>query len=84
MQSSEELVTIPLSRLKELEALEAKKIEKLNKLRKYQLENTKEYNQKVLDRYHKNKEAINEKRRAAYKAKKEAEEAAKAAEAAQP
>jgi hypothetical protein len=71
-----DVVTISAERLKELEALAAK----AKTVEKYYNSNK----SRVLDHYHKNRDAINEKRRAAYKAKKEAEAAAKAAEAAQP
>ncbi len=75
--ASEGTVTISLERFKKLEAYEARDRQKLERLRKYQMENPKEHSQKVLNNYYKNKESINEKRRAAYKAKKEAEAAAK-------
>jgi len=75
---------ISIERLKELEALEAKRKETFKKFRERDKENPQEHSKRVLKHYYKHKDAINEKRRAAYKAKKEAEAAAKAAEACQP
>jgi len=82
-------VTISLERLKELEALESNmpdiiakaKIErdkeKLAALHAARKANPAEYSKRVLEKYHKNKEEINARRREAYRLKKEA----KAAEA---
>lgn len=78
MDVSGETVVIPLKRLKELEALEEYNKKRLEQVRKYNKEHPEEHRKTSLQTYHKNKEAINEKRRAAYKAKKEAEAAAKA------
>ncbi len=85
---SGKLVTISEERLKQLEELEAKmpamsKIvnkynEKLDKLHKKTQENITEHNKRVLDNYHAKKEEINARRRAAYKAKKEAAKGAAA------
>ncbi len=76
-------ITIPLTRLRELEdlesrlptlleaaasaALEQKKRERLSKL----VGDPTEHAKRQLEKYHKNREAINARRRAAYKAKKE-------------
>ena len=78
MSSSEQGVFISLDRLRALETVEAKRIESLKKLRERDIQNPEQHSKRVLKHYYKNKEAINEKRRAAYKAKKEAEAAAKA------
>jgi hypothetical protein len=77
-------VTIPLTRLRALEdlearlpalidaavttALEQKKRERLTKL----VGDPSEHARKQLEKYYKNRDAINARRRAAYKAKKEA------------
>jgi len=76
-------VLVPLERLQALEALEASLPELLAKAKtdrdKEKLEalHAKQkadpnYSKKVLEKYHKNKEEINARRREAYKAKKEA------------
>lgn len=70
-EPAEGMVLVSAERLRALEALEAK-AKTVNKY--YDSNKT-----RVLEHYHKNKDDINEKRRAAYKAKKEAEAAAKAA-----
>jgi len=75
------LVSVPLERLRALELLETKvktkATERLELLRKRERENPEPHSKKVLEKYHKNKEEINAKRREAYKAKKEAERVAK-------
>ena len=81
--SSQNVVTISAERLKELEALEVKYMGRLKKLNEDQKLNPEKYAKQKLEKYHKNKEVINERRRAAYKAKKEAEAAEKAAQASQ-
>jgi hypothetical protein len=83
-----EMVTISLERLKALEALEAdlpniienaKKEyskERLKILSERHKANPEAHRQHVIEKYHKNKEEINAKRRERYKAKKEAEKLA--------
>lgn len=71
--STEEMVLISKSRLAALEALETKHKEKLMKLRQYQIENPETHAKAVLEKYHKNKETINARRRELYKKKKESE-----------
>jgi hypothetical protein len=76
------LVTVPLERLRALEALEASLPEVIAKAKaerdKERLtafnasRDAKEHSKKQLEKYHKNKEEINARRREAYKAKKEA------------
>lgn len=77
-------ITVPLARFRELEsletrlpsimeaavsaALEQKKRERLSKL----VGDPSEHAKRQLEKYHKNRDAINARRRAAYKAKKEA------------
>lgn len=79
-------ITIPLSRLRELEllesripamveaavaaALEQKKRERLSKL----VGDPAEHAKRQLEKYHNNRDAINARRRAAYKAKKATKE----------
>jgi len=75
-------VLVPLDRLRHLEALEAglpemlakaksdRDKEKLDALHAKQKADP-NYSKKVLEKYHKNKEDINARRREAYKAKKE-------------
>jgi hypothetical protein len=75
-EPAEGMVLVPAERLRALEALEAK----ATTIDKYYTSNR----SRVLNHYHSNKEAVNEKRRAKYKAKKEAEAVAKAAQADQP
>jgi hypothetical protein len=75
--ASEGFIMVPIERFKALEALEAKQKQSLERLHQKEKENPKEHIQKVLERYYKNRDVINEKRRAAYKAKKEAEAASK-------
>lgn len=65
----QETVSISVERLRELEAAEAK----LKKIKNYKKEHPEEHKKSSLESYYRNKEVINEKRRAAYKAKKEAE-----------
>lgn len=86
--SSNEMITIPIERLKALEALEAdlpniiakaKKDhdnERFKMLHEKEKANPEPHRKKVLDNYHKNREEINAKRRERYKAKKEAEKVA--------
>jgi RPA family protein len=77
MEDSSGAVVISLQRLRELEAAEFK----LNRIKNYKKEHPEEHKKSSLDSYYRYKEVINEKRRAAYKAKKEAEaEAARAAQ----
>ena len=84
--STQEVVTISAEKLRELEAAQAKlkeqeekKNENLKKLKNYK--RNPETNRKTsLETYYRNKEAINDRRRAAYKAKKEAEAAALASQ----
>ena len=83
------LVSIPLERLRALEALEAqlpvliektkaeRDRERLTVLHDKAKANPKEHSQKQLEKYHKNKEEINARRREAYRLKKEAEVKAK-------
>lgn len=85
---SNEMVYVPLERLKALEALEAdlpniiekakkdKDTERFRLLHEREKDNPEPHRKKVLENYHKNKEEINAKRRERYKAKKEAEKAA--------
>lgn len=86
-----EMVTIPAERLKALEALEAnlpniianaKKEydkERLEMLSAMHKANPEAHRKKMLDKYYKNKEEINAKRRERYKERKAAAEAAAAA-----
>jgi len=81
------LVSIPLERLRALEALEAQLPVLLEKTKadrdKEQLTILNEtrdpvaHSKKMLEKYHKNKEEINARRREAYRLKKEAEAKAK-------
>jgi hypothetical protein len=81
------LVSIPLERLRALEALEAQLpvlIEKTKAERDRErlaiLNDTRDpvaHSKKMLEKYHKNKEEINARRREAYRLKKEAEAKAK-------
>ena len=76
------LVTVPLERLRALEALEASLPEVIAKAKAerdkerltmlHTTRDPKEHSKTVLEKYHKNKEEINARRREAYKAKKEA------------
>jgi hypothetical protein len=73
--TTEEMVTIPAARLRELEAIEAKQktyMGKLSVLHEKRKANPAKHSKKVLEKYHANKEEINARRRAAYKAKKAA------------
>ncbi len=84
MDTSTNCVIISAARLAELEALEASipallektrkdyDAERLSLLRERQKNDPARHNKHVLEHYHKNKEVINARRRAAYKAKKEA------------
>jgi hypothetical protein len=77
-------VTISVERLKQLEALEAdmpsivarakaeRDKEKLEALHAARKANPEVYSKKVLEKYHKNKDEINARRRDAYRLKKEA------------
>jgi len=77
-------VLVPVERLRALEALEASlpdmlarakveaNTERLNKLHEQRKVDPEAYSKKVLEKYHKNKEEINARRREAYKAKKAA------------
>ena len=77
-------VLVPLERLQALETLEASlpellakakvdaNTERLNKLHEQRKADPVAYSKKVLEKYHKNKEEINARRREAYKAKKAA------------
>lgn len=92
-----EVVTVSAARLRELEALEASlpellkkkeeeavvkiKRERLDMLTASRKADPKAYSDKVLKKYHENKEEINAKRREAYKVKKEAKAASGAAPA---
>ena len=81
-------VFVPLERLKALEALEAdlpnllekakadRDKEKLEALHAARKADPAKYSKKALEKYHKNKEDINARRRDAYKAKKLAENGA--------
>jgi len=81
------MVSVPLERLRALEALEASLPEVIAKAKAdrdkerltmlHATRDPKEHSKQQLDKYHKNKEEINARRREAYKAKKEG--AAKAA-----
>ena len=77
-EGSEKMVLVSEERLKALEALEAKQKDTFLKLRERDKENPEEHSKRVLKHYHKNKDAINAKRREAYKLKKEAESASQA------
>ena len=77
IEPAEGMVLVSAERLRALEALEAKQRDTLLKLREKDKENPQEHSKRVLKHYHKNKDAINEKRREAYRLKKEAEAAAK-------
>lgn len=93
MDTSTNSVIISTTRLAELEALEASipfllekarheyDTERLTMLRERQKKNPERHNKHVLETYHKNKEVINARRRAAYKAKKDAAAAASVAPA---
>ena len=84
-------VLVPIERLRALEALEAempsivakakldRDKEKLEALHAKRKADPKTYAQKTLEKYHKNKEEINARRREAYRLKKETEQAAKPA-----
>ena len=77
-------VLVPVERLRALEALEAglpdmlarakvdRDKEKLDALHAARKANPEKFSKKALEKYHKNKEEINARRREAYKAKKEA------------
>jgi hypothetical protein len=83
------LVSIPLERLRALEALEAqlpvliektkaeRDRERLTVLHDKAKANPQEHSKKQLEKYHKNKEEINARRREAYRLKKETEANAK-------
>lgn len=73
-------VLVSAERLRALEALETKKRDSLLKLKERNKEHPEENTNRVLKHYHKNKDAINAKRREAYRLKKEAEAAAAAAQ----
>jgi hypothetical protein len=82
MDESTDMVTISAQKLHALEmaAAKLKEIEdnkkcQLNKLKEYEKQHPEIVAKRALRAYHKNKDVINEKRRAAYKAKKEAETA---------
>ena len=70
-------VLVPLERLRALESLETKVTEQRNQrlasLREKEKANPEPHKKKVLENYHKNKEAVNNRRREAYKLKKEAD-----------
>ena len=72
-ESNEEMVLVSKKRLEALEALEKKQLEYYTKLRQKQQENPEAHAKEALERYHKNKETINARRRELYKKKKEAE-----------
>jgi altronate dehydratase len=73
-------VLVPIARLRELEALEEKikttRKERLMLLREREKKDPEPHKKKVLENYHKNKEAINAQRREAYRLKKAAAAAA--------
>ena len=87
MNTENELVTVSVARLRELEALEASIPELLKKKEEEAIEKDKKerlarltaprkadpkaYSDKVLKKYHENKQEINAKRREAYRLKKE-------------
>lgn len=89
MNTENELVTVSAARLRELEALEAsipellkkKEEEAIEKVKRGRLDmltasrkaDPKAFSEKVLKKYHENKEEINAKRREAYRLKKEAQ-----------
>jgi hypothetical protein len=84
-------ILVPIERLRALEALEAelptllakakaeRDKEKLEALHAARKANPQEYSKKVLEKYHKNKDEINARRREAYKLKKEAQKTESAA-----
>lgn len=71
--ATEDMLLIPVTRLRELEAIEAKQKAYMGRLKTlHDSRDTETDRKKSLERYHKNKEEINARRRAAYKAKKAA------------
>lgn len=81
MDVSGATVTISLERLKELEMHEQKRMGFFERMKKRDEEHPEEASKRSLKYYYKNQEAVKAKRRERYKLKKEAEAAAKAAQA---